>query len=185
MKQLTLDLVAAGTYTELGLSAWCALGLHRSTMSEKGCHNGACRGSHLISCHEKLPHCEPAQALRVGASAASLALRAMQRCEPVDITSKLLCKWYKATAEKRPADRNRSDMLVSGAAGTPPRAGPPPGPSGGESGAPAPQYGDSGAQSGCRLSRASYGVPRVLLVPEPPGASHSHRLFVLLPQRTR
>jgi len=46
---------------------------------------------------------------------------------------------------------------VSGAAGTPPRAGPPPGPSGGENGAPALQYGDSGAQSGCRLSRASRG----------------------------
>ena len=76
-------------------------------MSEKGCHNGSCRGSHLISCHEKLPRCKPAQALRAGASAASLALRATQRCEPVDITSKLLCK-CKATAEKRPVDRNRS-----------------------------------------------------------------------------
>jgi hypothetical protein len=99
---------------------------------------------------ETAPLCKPAQALQAGASAASRH----KRCEPAQAprawhyeprsaanpyTSRVSCFVNgKATAEKRPVDRNRSSILVSGAAGTPPRAGPPPGPSGGENGAPPP-----------------------------------------------
>ena len=59
-------------------------------------------------------------------------------------------------------------------------------PSGGRGGAndpPVPQCGGSSAQSGCQLSRASRGG--AVSPAGPAAASHIHRMFVLLPQRSR